>query len=154
MSCITPYALLLTSSVLHCCFTADQHLDPRLGVEVIYRDYGTACHLIDPDTHSLNWPILRATLLDEFVVAHSLGWWAKALLIRNTGLLWVYSVAFELLELTFAVRAVPTQHSVACGAPGTVECALLLDNRLAASSIISAVLTLLWRASHGLQDGG
>jgi hypothetical protein len=47
---------------------------------------------------------LRSTLLDEFVLAHSLGWWAKALLIRNTALLWVYSVMFELLELTFAVR--------------------------------------------------
>lgn len=81
-----------------------QHLDSRLGVEVGYRDYGTSCHLIDPSTHTLNWPALRSTLLDEFVLAHSLGWWAKALLIRNTGLLWVYSVAFELLELTFAVR--------------------------------------------------
>lgn len=91
---------------VHCCCAAVQHLDARLGVEVVYRDYGTACDLISPSTHSLNWPVLRATLLDEFVLAHSLGWWAKALLIRNTGLLWVCSVGFELLELTFAVRRV------------------------------------------------
>lgn len=92
---------ILCCDVLYC---PVQHLDSRLGVEVVYRDYGTSCHLIDPSTHTLNWPVLRSTLLDEFVLAHSLGWWAKALLIRNTGLLWVYSVAFELLELTFAVR--------------------------------------------------
>jgi len=41
--------------------------------------------------------------LDEFVLAHSIGWWAKALLIRNTALLWMYSIGFELIELTFAV---------------------------------------------------
>lgn len=86
------------------CSLAVQHLDSRLGVEVVYRDYGTSCHLIDPSTGTIYWPALRSTLLDEFVLAHSLGWWAKALLIRNTGLLWIYSVAFELVELTFAVR--------------------------------------------------
>ncbi len=80
-----------------------QHIDSSLGVEVVYRDYGTSCALFDPSTHTLNWPALRSTLLDEFVLAHSLGWWAKALLIRNTELLWLYSVMFELLELTFAV---------------------------------------------------
>jgi hypothetical protein len=31
------------------------------------------------------------------------GWWDKALLIRNTTLLWAYSVGFELMEATFAV---------------------------------------------------
>lgn len=81
-----------------------QHLDSSLGVEVVYRDYGTSCQLFNPATHSINWPALQSTLLDEFVLAHSLGWWAKALLIRNTTLLWVYSITFELLELTFAVR--------------------------------------------------
>lgn len=91
-----------------------QHLDSSLGVEVVYRDYGTSCHLIDPTTHTLNWPALRSTLLDEFVLAHSLGWWAKALLIRNTGLLWVYSIAFELLELTFAVRRRRETQGMTC----------------------------------------
>lgn len=81
-----------------------QHLDSSLGVEVVYRDYGTSCQLFNPATHSINWPALQSTLLDEFVLAHSLGWWAKALLIRNTTLLWVYSITFELLERTFAVR--------------------------------------------------
>jgi len=52
------------------------------------------------------WSNIKATLLDEFVIAHSIGWWAKALLIRNTTLLWVYSIGFELMELTFAVSPV------------------------------------------------
>jgi nitrate reductase gamma subunit len=116
-----------------------QHLDARLGVEVVYRDYGTACHLIDPNSHSLNWTVLRATLLDEFVLAHSLGWWAKALLIRNTGLLWVYSVAFELLELTFAVRRVMTQRTVAGDAPINASCAV--QHVAAVPAGIQSVLT-------------
>jgi phosphatidylserine synthase 2 len=109
-----------------------QVLDPSLGVEVAYRDYGTSCQLLlrraaqetgGPSSSgvsssnsrnsllsslmnppfTLNWPVLRATLFDEFVVAHSLGWWAKALLLRNSGLLWVASIGFELLEASFAV---------------------------------------------------
>uniref|UniRef100_A0A0E0C663 CDP-diacylglycerol--serine O-phosphatidyltransferase n=1 Tax=Oryza meridionalis TaxID=40149 RepID=A0A0E0C663_9ORYZ len=41
------------------------------------------------------------TLFDEFVIAHVLGWWGKAVMIRNQLLLWVLSVGFELMELTF-----------------------------------------------------
>jgi phosphatidylserine synthase 2 len=40
-------------------------------------------------------------LFDEFVVAHILGWWGKAVMIRNQLLLWVLSIGFELMELTF-----------------------------------------------------
>ena len=41
--------------------------------------------------------------MDEFVVAHVLGWWAKALLLRHQGMLWIGSVLFELLERGFKV---------------------------------------------------
>jgi len=37
----------------------------------------------------LNWQGLRATVVDEFVLAHLIGWWAKALIIRNYFILWV-----------------------------------------------------------------
>uniref|UniRef100_A0A453DRW3 CDP-diacylglycerol--serine O-phosphatidyltransferase n=1 Tax=Aegilops tauschii subsp. strangulata TaxID=200361 RepID=A0A453DRW3_AEGTS len=40
-------------------------------------------------------------LFDEFVIAHILGWWGKAIMIRNQPLLWVLSIGFELMELTF-----------------------------------------------------
>ncbi|KAH9746562.1 CDP-diacylglycerol--serine O-phosphatidyltransferase 1 [Citrus sinensis] len=34
-------------------------------------------------------------------VAHIFGWWGKAILIRNQPLLWLLSIGFELMELTF-----------------------------------------------------
>ncbi len=40
-------------------------------------------------------------MFDEFVVAHTLGWWAKAVILRNNLLLWTLSIGFELMELTF-----------------------------------------------------
>jgi phosphatidylserine synthase 2 len=79
-----------------------QHLDPSLGVEVTYRDYGSACAIWHPTSGSLDWSNVLSAL-DVFVLAHSVGWWGKALLIRNTTLLWAYSVGFELMEATFAV---------------------------------------------------
>jgi hypothetical protein len=90
---------------------------------VARRDYGASCALLLPASSTstgsssssswwllqaasarrINWPALRGAL-DAFVVAHALGWWGKALLLRNTQLLWVYSIAFELLEASCAVR--------------------------------------------------
>ena len=49
----------------------------------------------------VNWEVIKGTLFDEFVIAHTLGWWGKALIIRNYPLLWVLSIGFELMELTF-----------------------------------------------------
>jgi len=31
------------------------------------------------------------------------GWWAKALCVRNNTMLWLVSISFELMELTFRV---------------------------------------------------
>ena len=64
--------------------------------------------------------------MDEFVIAHTVGWWAKALMLRHSGMcvrvarttaglkaphtppilrLWVGSILFELSELSLQVRA-------------------------------------------------
>lgn len=40
------------------------------------RAYGVDCRLWVPG-RGVNWPIIRATVFDEFVIAHTLGWWAK-----------------------------------------------------------------------------
>lgn len=40
-----------------------------------------------------------------FVVAHTVGWWAKALLLRHRGMLWAGSILFEVLEFSLSVRA-------------------------------------------------
>lgn len=79
------------------------HLYPELGVELEERAYGESCALIDDAGH-INWATIKATLFDEFVIAHTLGWWCKALILRDYGMLWVVSIAFELMELTFQVR--------------------------------------------------
>ncbi|XP_038892344.1 CDP-diacylglycerol--serine O-phosphatidyltransferase 1-like isoform X5 [Benincasa hispida] len=50
---------------------------------------------------ALTFLLFQATLFDEFVPAHIIGWWGKAILIRNQPLLWVLSIGFELMELTF-----------------------------------------------------
>lgn len=44
--------------------------------------------------------VFQETLFDEFVLAHIIGWWGKAILIRNQPLLWVLSIGFELMEVS------------------------------------------------------
>ncbi|KAK9837431.1 hypothetical protein WJX81_001944 [Elliptochloris bilobata] len=77
-----------------------RHLYPELGVDLSERAYGTDCRLWVPG-RGVNWPIIRNTVFDEFVIAHTLGWWAKAVMIRNHVMLWTLSIGFELMELTF-----------------------------------------------------
>jgi len=43
--------------------------------------------------------MMQETLFDEFVIAHTLGWWGKAIMVRNLPLLWVLSIGFELMEV-------------------------------------------------------
>lgn len=71
-------------------------------MELPERAYGTDCKLFDPSSGIL-WDNIRDTVLDEFVLAHIFGWFAKALMIRNHFLLWVLSISFETMELTFQV---------------------------------------------------
>lgn len=46
------------------------------------------------------FPLLQDTLFDEYVVAHTIGWWCKAITIRNEPFLWVLSIAFEFAEVS------------------------------------------------------
>lgn len=66
-----------------------QHMYPELGVDLEERSYGDNCALILPNDGGINWPVIKATLFDEFVVAHTLGWWGKALIIRDNVMLWI-----------------------------------------------------------------
>lgn len=43
--------------------------------------------------------VFQETIFDEFALAHIIGWWGKAILIRNQPLLWVLSIGFELMEV-------------------------------------------------------
>lgn len=78
-----------------------QLLYPSLGIELPERSYGGDCRLYIPGK-GMNWETINATLFDEFVIAHTLGWWGKAIIIRDTKLLWILSVGFEFMELTFS----------------------------------------------------
>ncbi|CAL5419286.1 unnamed protein product [Camellia sinensis] len=72
-------------------------LHPDLGVELPERSYGADCRIYVPENPTNS----SDTLFDEFVPAHIFGWWGKAIMIRNQPLLWVLSIGFELMELTF-----------------------------------------------------
>ncbi|XP_062232084.1 CDP-diacylglycerol--serine O-phosphatidyltransferase 2-like isoform X1 [Phragmites australis] len=69
--------------------------------ELPERSYGADCRLYVPENPKNKFINIYDTLFDEFVIAHILGWWGKAVMIRNQLLLWVLSVGFELMELTF-----------------------------------------------------
>lgn len=77
-----------------------KNIDPSLGEELPERAYGGECRLYIPG-EGWHFQTLKETLFDEFVVAHTLGWWAKALIMRNYWMLWTCSIGFELMELTF-----------------------------------------------------
>lgn len=78
-----------------------RHMFPELGIELNERAYGDDCRLWIPEKKAINWETIKATVFDEFVVAHTIGWWCKALILRNYTLLWTLSIGFELMELTF-----------------------------------------------------
>ncbi|CAE5957532.1 unnamed protein product [Arabidopsis arenosa] len=76
-------------------------LHPDLGIELPEKSYGADCRIYVPDHPTNRFKNLYDTVFDEFFLAHIFGWWGKAILIRNQPLLWVLSIGFELLELTF-----------------------------------------------------
>ena len=76
-------------------------LAPDLGVELPERAYGEDCRIYTPEDPDSKFRVLRDTVFDEFFVGHILGWYGKAIALRNLPLLWAYSISFELMELTF-----------------------------------------------------
>ena len=78
-----------------------QFLSPDLGVELPERAYGEDCRIYTPEDPESRFRVLRDSVFDEFFVGHILGWYGKAIALRNMKLLWAYSVLFELMELTF-----------------------------------------------------
>ncbi|XP_049932318.1 CDP-diacylglycerol--serine O-phosphatidyltransferase 1-like isoform X1 [Nymphaea colorata] len=76
-------------------------LHQDLGVELPERSYGADCRIYLSDNPTSRFKNVYETLFDEFVLAHIFGWWGKAIMIRNQPLLWVLSIGFEMMELTF-----------------------------------------------------
>ena len=76
-----------------------QNLSPSLGVELVERAYGEDCRPLyrnvrcsraaggaSPERAHATPRACRAMIMDEFVSAHTLGWWAKALMLRHSGM--------------------------------------------------------------------
>ncbi len=78
-----------------------QHLYPELGVDLGERAYGADCRLYI-EGQGINWPVIKATLFDEFVVAHTVGWWAK---VRTHSLQQLCSSFITPLHLTMESAA-------------------------------------------------
>ena len=78
-----------------------RHLHPELGVPLDERFYGADCRIRTPEHPESAFANVRDTVLDEFVLAHLFGWVAKALIFRDWTVLFVLSIGFELMELTF-----------------------------------------------------
>ena len=69
--------------------------DPALGVPLEEANYATDC--------SLTWDCIKEKL-DFFVFAHAFGWFAKALILRDTWILWIISVMFEVMEYSLVYQ--------------------------------------------------
>ncbi|EIE75466.1 hypothetical protein RO3G_00170 [Rhizopus delemar RA 99-880] len=66
-----------------------KYYDPGLGIVLPERSYAESC--------DLSWDNIK-NQMDLFVVAHALGWFAKALILRDYWFCWIISVSFELCE--------------------------------------------------------
>jgi phosphatidylserine synthase 2 len=72
------------------------------GFRLPEKDYGDVCDIYVPN-HISGDPFFNVTdRIDVFVLAHSLGWFVKALLVRDVKVSWICSIYFEIIELAFA----------------------------------------------------
>jgi len=78
-------------------------IDSSLGVELPEKSYGENC--------DITFKNLKDQVYDIFVLAHLLGWFGRALILRDYWFCWILSVLFEFCEYTF-------QHLL----PNFIEC--------------------------------
>ena len=71
---------------------------PELGVPLEDKNYGEDCRLYHQGHEKGDWHVLWDTILDPFMLAHLLGHFGHALILRNWLLSTVISVGFEVLE--------------------------------------------------------
>ncbi|KAJ3018376.1 UNVERIFIED_CONTAM: hypothetical protein HDU68_011195 [Siphonaria sp. JEL0065] len=65
------------------------YLDPSLGVELPEKNYADDC--------SITWQTIWDQM-DVFVLAHTFGWYAKSMVLRDPYICWILSIMFEFLE--------------------------------------------------------
>jgi len=84
-------------------------VDSSLGKPLPDRGYADDCRVFTPNDSRGYFGNIMDTLNDEFVLAHLLGWFGKALLFRDFWLATSLSVLFEVWEVTFA-HQLPNFH--------------------------------------------
>jgi len=75
-------------------------MDPKLGKPLPERSYAEDCRIYTPENPDSLFKNIRDCFVDEFVPAHFLGWFGKAILLRDYWLCWILSVSFEILEIS------------------------------------------------------
>lgn len=101
-----------------------KYIDPSLGVKLPERSYADSCDLSWSTIQvreSLSPPLFITKIIlvapayqnqaDIFVLAHILGWYAKAIVLRDYWFCWILSVMFEIMEYSL-------QHQL----PNFAEC--------------------------------
>ncbi|KAI8610751.1 phosphatidyl serine synthase-domain-containing protein [Chytriomyces sp. MP71] len=78
------------------------YLDPSLGVPLPEKNYANDC--------TITWQTVYDQM-DVFVVAHTVGWFAKSMVLRDEWICWILSILFEFLEYSL-------QHQL----PNFAEC--------------------------------
>lgn len=73
-----------------------------VGYPLPEKDYGDVCQVYTPQHPSGNKFFNVTDRIDVFVLAHALGWFVKALIVRDVWISWICSILFELIELAFA----------------------------------------------------
>ncbi|KAL9254747.1 CDP-diacylglycerol--serine O-phosphatidyltransferase 1-like protein [Drosera capensis] len=81
-----------------------KYLHPDLGIELPERSYAADCRIYVPENTTNRFKNVYDTVFDEFVLAHIVGWWGKAIMIRNQPLLWLLSIGFEFMEFQFIFK--------------------------------------------------
>ncbi|KAG7032536.1 CDP-diacylglycerol--serine O-phosphatidyltransferase 1 [Cucurbita argyrosperma subsp. argyrosperma] len=95
-------------------------LHPDLGIELPERSYGADCRLYLPENSRSRFKNVYETLFDEFVPAHIIGWWGKAIMIRNQVLLWVLSIGLAFIDII--IRSLDFQLTFRHMLPNFNEC--------------------------------
>ncbi|KAL0223488.1 hypothetical protein P9112_002878 [Eukaryota sp. TZLM1-RC] len=78
-----------------------KYTDPSVGVPLEERSYATDCRIYTPNHPDGPFANVWATINDEFVLAHVIGWWAKMIMFRDFWLANLLSVLFEFTEYSF-----------------------------------------------------
>ena len=80
-------------------------LYPDLGVPQAVNDklYAQDCRIYTPESPNGPFSNVKDTFMDVFIIAHVLGWWGKALMLRDWRLAWILCILWEVIEYS-------TQH--------------------------------------------